>query len=83
MEMNIEALYEMYPILKEIDIKNNGIIKNNTIFRELDRGEFLKTSQGNCSGLLFVIEGKIKIHKLNEEGEETNIYDIGSGEALS
>ncbi|HEY5524874.1 MAG TPA: Crp/Fnr family transcriptional regulator [Clostridium sp.] len=80
MEMNIEALYEMYPILKKINIKNNGIIKDNTIFRELDRGEFLKTSQGNCSGLLFVIEGKIKIHKLNEEGEETNIYDIGSGE---
>ena len=80
MEMNIDALYEMYPRLKEIDIKNNGIIKNNTIFRELYRDEFLKTSQGNCLGLLFVIEGKIKIHKLNEEGEETNIYDIGSGE---
>lgn len=80
MEMNIESLYEMYPILKEIDIKNNGIIKDNMIFRELNRGEFLKTNQGNCSGLLFVIEGKIKIHKLNEEGEETNIYDIGSGE---
>jgi len=80
MEMNIESLYEIYPILEEIDIKNNGIIKDNMIFRELNRGEFLKTNQGNCSGLLFVIEGKIKIHKLNEEGEETNIYDIGSGE---
>jgi CRP/FNR family transcriptional regulator len=80
MEMNIEALYEIYPILKEIDTKNNGIIKGNTTFRELYKGEFLKTSQDNCSGLLFVIEGKIKIHKLNEEGEETNIYDIRSGE---
>ncbi|PRR82103.1 Crp/Fnr family transcriptional regulator [Clostridium vincentii] len=80
MEMDIEALYETYPILKEIDIKNNGVIKSNTIFRELYRGEFLKTSQENCLGLLFVIEGKIKIHKLNEDGEETNIYDIGSGE---
>lgn len=80
MEINIEALYEIYPILKEIDIKNNGIIKNNTIYRELEKGEFLKTSQENCSGLLFVIEGKIKIHKLSEDGEETNIYDIGSGE---
>jgi len=80
MESNIEALYGMYPILKEIDIKNNGIIKDNTIFRDLDKGEFLKTSQETCLGLLFVIEGKIKIQKLNEEGEETNIYDIGNGE---
>ena len=49
--------------------------------------ELLNTNEDKCVGFLFVISGTIKIQKINEKGEETNLYNIEKGqichEALS
>ena len=49
--------------------------------------ELLNTTEDKCVGFLFVISGTIKIQKINEKGEETNLYNIEKGqichEALS
>ncbi len=76
---NIEKLYKAYPILKDIDI-NREIIEKNIVFKELFSDEYLKTSGENCAGFLFVINGVIKIQKMSEDGNETNLYNIESGE---
>lgn len=84
---NINKLYETYPILAQIDEKNEGILKEKTIFKELIADEYLTANEGECMGFLFVISGMIKISKINEKGEETNLYNIERGqlchEALS
>ncbi|MBB6714762.1 Crp/Fnr family transcriptional regulator [Clostridium gasigenes] len=81
---NIEKLFEIYPILKEI---NNELIRGKTIFEKIEAGQYLSSIESECTGLLFVISGVIKIQKINEDGEETNLYNIKKGdlchEALS
>ena len=83
----INKLYEAYPILSQIDIANKGILSERANFKELLSGEYLTTREDECIGFLFVISGNIKIQKLNEKGEETNLYNIERGqlchEALS
>lgn len=83
----INKLYEAYPILVQIDEENKGIIGEKAIFKDLFADEYLSTNEGECLGFLFVISGTIKINKLNERGEETNLYNIERGqlchEALS
>lgn len=74
------SLYEAYPILEEIDKFNDGIILKNTVYKEMFADEYLSTYGGGCSGFIFVISGNIKIQRINEDGEETNLYDIGRGQ---
>lgn len=83
----INKLYEAYPELAQIDEENKGILGEKAIFKDLFADEYLSTNEGECIGFLFVISGSIKINKLNERGEETNLYNIERGqlchEALS
>lgn len=87
LKVNINSLYEAYPILAQIDEKNNGILGERAIFKELNADDYLERNTSGCIGFLFVISGNIKIQKINEKGEETNLYNIGRGqlchEALS
>lgn len=77
---NIKALYKSYPILSKINDKNNEIINKQAIFKTLYADDYIKAENGSCGGILFVIKGKIKIQKVNADGEETNLYNIGQGE---
>lgn len=83
----INKLYKSYPILSQIDNNYHGIIRHKAIFKKIIAGQYLPTQNNECLGFLFVISGSIKIQKLNEKGEETNLYNLESGqlchEALS
>jgi CRP/FNR family transcriptional regulator len=79
-ENNIEALFNIYPILKTIDDKNNEVISKQAIFKTLYSDEYVESAEGTCVGILFVIKGTIKVQKINKEGEETNLYNIKEGE---
>ncbi|MBU3105165.1 Crp/Fnr family transcriptional regulator [Clostridium gasigenes] len=84
---NIEKLFQIYPILKEINKKNNELIQGKIILKKIEAGQYLSSIESECTGLLFVISGVIKIQKINEDGGETNLYNIKKGdlchEALS
>lgn len=84
---SIKSLYESYPILSKINERNNEIINKQAFFNTLYSDEYIKSENGTCIGILFVIKGTIKIQKINADGEETNLYNIGQGdfchEALS
>lgn len=76
----IKNLYKVYPILNKINQKNNEIINNQAVFKTVYADEYVKSAEGTCVGILFVIKGIIKIQRINAEGEETNLYNIKQGE---
>lgn len=77
---NIDKLFNTYPILKEINENNNKILENKSMFKTLKEGQYLSSVGNECSGILFVVSGVIKVQKINLEGEETNLYNISKGE---
>ena len=77
---NIKLLYELYPIFKIINEKNQGIISEKAYFRTLDAEEYISSMKGACQGILFVIKGNINIKRINSDGDETNLYNITDGE---
>ena len=80
-EDKIKNLFSVYPVLKMIEEKNEGIIKNNVQFRTLQADEDISSKgKGTCQGILFVLNGNINIKRINEDGDETNLYNIGEGE---
>lgn len=79
-DKKLSELYKCYPILKSINNHNVDIVSKSVIFKAVFANEYLKTSEKSCEGFLFVIKGNIKVHRINEEGNETNLYNIGRGE---
>jgi CRP/FNR family transcriptional regulator len=77
---DIEFLYNKYPVLENIDKKNNGTISEHAYFKSLYAGEYVAGAEETCSGILFVLEGIINIQKININGEQTNLYNIKQGE---
>lgn len=81
MNTKLSSLYKVYPFLEEINKKSNGAFEEKIILIELKNGEFIKSSEEkSCAGFPFVIKGEIKIQRINEEGDETNLYTIKKGE---
>lgn len=77
---DIQELFAMYPVLKNINKRNNEIISNQAVFKNVYSDDYVGESDEACHGVLFVIRGRIKIQKINKEGEETNLYNIKQGE---
>lgn len=77
---NLENLYNKYPILKIINDKNENIISNNAKFNILQMDEYVSSTKGNCQGILFIVDGRLKIQRINENGDETSLYEIKEGE---
>ncbi|MDS0527553.1 Crp/Fnr family transcriptional regulator [Clostridium sp. SHJSY1] len=77
---NLENLFNIYPVLKIIDEKYNEIISNQALFKTIYTDEYVESSDGTCVGILFVLKGTIKVHRINMNGEETNLYNIKKGE---
>lgn len=81
MNENIRKLYEHYPILKKINEDNNNVINDNIVFKKLYTGELMTPSnEEGCSGIVFVVDGFVKIHRVNKDGGETNLFDLRNGE---
>lgn len=82
-----ERLFKGYPILKIINEGNNNAIINHGTFKTLEADQYLSSLGIECSGTIFVLSGVVKIQKINLNGDETNLYNIESGdfchEALS
>lgn len=75
-----KELYDKYPFLKAIDLKNDDIIIKTVQFRVLEADDYISTINITCSSIVFVLDGKINIKRLSEDGEETNLYNLSSTE---
>lgn len=73
-------LYEEYPILKVLNLKSNGLLEEKLVYKKIYATEYMKTAESSCMGMPFIISGQIRIFRINNRGEETNLYTIGRGE---
>ena len=77
---NLELLYDRYPVLKTINDQNENIIDKNAYFKALQVNGYISSSNGTCQGILFIVDGMLKIQRLSENGDETSLYEIKEGE---
>lgn len=49
-------------------------------FQKFQAETVIMDESRNCSGVIFVLSGNIRIYKLSEEGKEITLYRIGRGE---
>lgn len=78
--MDLHELWKVYPELENINRKWNGIVEENVQFKQFQYGEYIKSINTQCSDLLFILKGYMKIEKTDANGKLMNLYELGPGE---
>ena len=77
-----EKLLEIYPFLTEIEENLLEEILSRIIFSEYELGSQIFNSKVSCIGFSFILDGRIRIYKLNEDdGREITLYRISKGDS--
>ena len=51
----IDSLYEVYPLLKILDEKSDGILSQNAVFKTLNTDQYLSNDGEGCKGFIFIV----------------------------
>ena len=76
----MNKLLEAYPVFEEINKDVLKIISEKGYYKEINANEYIKENDENCIGMIFVIRGSVNIQRLNEDGDATNLFNIGKRE---
>ncbi|MGL4735900.1 MAG: Crp/Fnr family transcriptional regulator, partial [Cellulosilyticaceae bacterium] len=76
----IQQLFEIYPPLIALNKKTEGSLAQMIIFKTFEAGDFIRTTPMECSGILLVLTGTIKIEKIDDQGKQMALYELGPGE---
>lgn len=68
-----------FPFIHELGTEE-ALFFSNLWHQHFESSTVIMDENRNCSGVIFVLSGLIRIYKLSEEGKEITLYRIGRGE---
>ena len=80
--MNLEhELLKNYPFLRDLDREILDLFLSRIILSNYEVGDKVFRNNVSCIGLSFILEGKLRIYKLGDDGKEITLYRIGKGDS--
>ena len=76
----MRRLLDIDTIFSKISVKYIELIKQNMIIKSFEKGAILYGGNERCIGIPVVLEGKLRLFRVSENGREINIYRINSGQ---
>ncbi|NMA67460.1 MAG: Crp/Fnr family transcriptional regulator, partial [Clostridiaceae bacterium] len=70
---------KVFPFTQELG-KQYDLFMNSLFFNKIEAGTIILDENEECSNVIFVLSGIIRIYKLSEEGKEITLYRMGRGE---
>ncbi len=80
-KQNIERLFKVYPILKELDDELLEVSLSRASIQQVPSGQELFTENDACQAFPFILSGAIRVFKLSETGRELPLYRVSPGDA--
>lgn len=75
----IQYLKEL-PFWKTLSDHEKEYTKNNTTLTRYDAGKLLYDGGDNCLGLIYVVQGNVRVYIISEEGREITLFRLGEKE---
>ena len=79
MQFPQDLLKTLLPFWDDIEETDRSIICENTVFRSFAAGENIH-SGGECSGVIFVRSGCLRVYILSENGKDITLYRLFPGD---
>lgn len=78
--MNQIDFTKIYPFWDELSEDEKEAFKKSTGMRSYSAGELVHQPMERCEGMIYMLEGVLRIYILSEEGREITLYRLGEGE---
>lgn len=76
-----DELLKNYPFLKDLDNEVLEIILKRVLVNNYERGQNVFSNNVSCIGFSFILEGRLRIYKIGDDGKEVTLYRIGKGDS--
>ena len=76
-----DELLKNYPFLKELENDVLEIILKRVLVSNYERGQNVFSNKDSCIGFSFILEGRLRIYKIGDDGKEVTLYRIGKGDS--
>ena len=80
MDLRYELL-KFYPFLRDVEDEILDLFFSRIIFNNYEVGQNLFNDKVSCIGFSFILEGRLRIYKIGEDGKEVTLYRIGKGDS--
>ena len=71
---------ELFPFWNELPDDDKELILRAVVNRSYKKGENVHGGNGECTGMIFVESGCLRVYMLSEEGREITLYRLQSGD---
>ncbi len=68
------------PFWSDLTLEQQSIFQKNSSLRSVPKNSELSSFDYNCTGLLFVKKGSLRVYILSDEGKEVTLYRVSQGE---
>ena len=76
----VGSMVERLPFWGQLTSDEQTLVAERSSLRSFDAGQIIGSSGNSCTGIIFIIEGDIRVSLLSEEGKEVTLFRIGCGE---
>lgn len=80
MDLKNEML-KYYPFLNDLDNEIKDLFFKRIIVSSYEVGQNVFGNKVSCIGFSFILEGRLRIYKLGDDGKEVTLYRIGKGDS--
>lgn len=72
----MESVLERLPFWKLLTDSEKELVQQNAVIRLYEKGTRVYSSERECLGMLFVMQGEMRTYLLSEEGREVTLFRI-------
>lgn len=77
----IKALDNLFPFVKGLDEEEGNLFIENTNLRSFKKGDLVHEGESGCTGVVGVIQGRIKSFMLSAKGKEVTLFRLLPGDS--
>ncbi|MBQ2879179.1 MAG: Crp/Fnr family transcriptional regulator [Anaerotignum sp.] len=70
----------MFPFWEQLSEREQSIVSSASLFQKMKKGDILHRGCGECSGVVHVAKGQLRVYIVSEEGREVTLYRLHQGE---
>lgn len=70
----------IFPFWEQLNSEEQNMVMANVLSQTMQKGEILHRGCGECSGIVHVAKGQLRVYIVSEEGREVTLYRLYQGD---
>ncbi|MGN0134093.1 MAG: Crp/Fnr family transcriptional regulator [Anaerotignum sp.] len=75
-----KELQKAFPFWESLNQEEQTLAAESMASRKMQKGESMQRGCGECSGIVYVAKGQLRVYIVSEEGREVTLYRVHTGD---